>query len=129
MNFNHINVIVPNVRETARFFETNFDLKRIVTKGEETFIALVDDEDRVFSISNFDNLDDVSYPHWFHVGFMQESDAAVDAMHERLTKAGVSADEPSDQHDSYTFYVTSPGGFLVEIGCPHRVSGRKAPGN
>jgi hypothetical protein len=43
----------------------------------------------VLTVSNFDHVDQVTYPKWFHVGFMQDSDDRVDEIYDRLRKAGM----------------------------------------
>jgi lactoylglutathione lyase len=56
------------------------------------------------------------YPATFHIGFIQATEADVDAMHARLTADGFAADSPARSH-AYTFYVKAPGGFVVEVLC------------
>ena len=56
------------------------------------------------------------YPEGFHVGFVQETREAVDALHARL--AATSAElphAPRMMHGSYGFYCTALGGLLIEI--------------
>jgi lactoylglutathione lyase len=56
------------------------------------------------------------YPATFHIGFIQATEAAVDALHARLTFDGFAPDAPERSH-AYTFYVKAPGGFVVEVLC------------
>ena len=63
---------------------------------------------------NPQNQAEVSYPGMFHIGFMQDSRAEVDAVYQRLSEAGFKA-KPAHDHGSYTFYVKAPGGFTVEV--------------
>ena len=57
----------------------------------------------------------VRYPATFHVGFIQESEQAVDEINERLKADGFDVSPPSRQHGSWTFYFEAPGGFTVEV--------------
>jgi lactoylglutathione lyase len=69
----------------------------------------------VLTVSNFDHVDQVAYPKWFHVGFMQDSDDRVDEIYDRLRKAGMQPGKPENMHEARTFYFTAPGGFTVEV--------------
>ncbi len=115
MKLNHINLSVVNVCETADFFQTYFGFKRIVTKGEDTFVGLREETGTTMAINNFKHDASVSYPDLFHIGFFQDSREQVDQIHERLKSGGFEPEQPREEHGSYTFYLRSPGGFLVEI--------------
>lgn len=115
MHLNHINLPVSDVPATRAFFERYFGFRCVVEKGADTFVALVDDGGMVLAISNFEGVDAVAYPKWFHVGFMQVEDAKVDAIHQRLRTDGVEVGERKNMHGAWTFYFTAPGGFTVEV--------------
>ena len=78
-------------------------------------VVLTDNAGLVLTISNFDHADQVTYPKWFHVGFMQDSDDKVDDIYDRLKAAGMHPGKPQDMHGARTFYFTAPGGFTVEV--------------
>lgn len=78
-------------------------------------MVLTDDAGLVLTVSNFDHVDQVAYPKWFHVGFMQDSDDRVDEIYDRLKKAGMQPGKPERMHGARTFYFTAPGGFTVEV--------------
>jgi lactoylglutathione lyase len=44
-----------------------------------------------------------------------ESEAKVDSINRRLKKDGYDASSP-ERHHAYSFYVSAPGGFTVEVG-------------
>ena len=56
-------------------------------------------------------------PGFFHIGFGQPSQEAVNAINRRLKEDGYDVPAPSRQHGSWTFYFTAPGGFLIEVLC------------
>jgi len=120
MKLNHINLPVPDVAATRAFFETYFDLHCIVDKGPDTFIGLSDGAEMALALSDFDKGTEIVYPKWFHIGFMQDTDAQVDEVHQRLTAGGIQADKPKHEHGAWTFYFTAPGGFTVEVSHQHR---------
>ena len=122
MILNHLNLTVTDVPAARRFLETYFGLQGHTNPytGEATgagdhpsFSVLFDDRGLVLSLMKARTAD---YPSTFHIGFMQESEAAVDALHARLTADGFAADPPSRSH-AWTFYVKAPGGFVVEVLC------------
>ena len=44
-----------------------------------------------------------------------DEDASVDEIHRRLKSDGVEVGERKDMHGAWAFYVTAPGGFVVEV--------------
>ena len=114
MKLNHVNLPVADVPATRDFFEKHFGFHRIAEPSKAN-VVMTDDAGLVLTISNFDHVDDVSYPKWFHIGFMQESDAKVDEVYGRLKTAGLQPAKPADLHGARTFYFTAPGGFNVEV--------------
>ena len=59
----------------------------------------------------------VSYPPGFHIGFVQETEAQVDEINQRLREDGFKVSKPARLHGSWTFYFQAPGGFTVEVLC------------
>jgi len=114
MILNHLNLAVSDVPQTQAFFEKYFGLQA-VTKPNTSLMVLRDDAGMVLTLSNFDRASAVAYPADFHIGFIQESPAKVDELHQRLTADGFAADPPRKFHGSWTFYLRAPGGILVEI--------------
>jgi lactoylglutathione lyase len=123
MVLNHLNLTVPDVRQTREFFETYFGYQCIAVRGREALAVLTDESGFVLTLNNFDNAAEVEYPGAFHIGFMQQSRQQVDLMYERLKSAGLAAEPPKEFHGAWTFYFRAPGGFLVEVLHQHRQGG------
>ena len=119
MRLNHLNLTVPDVAESQRFFETHFGLRCVFQRGTRLAV-LMDDSGFAFTLSNFDGSTEVKYPGAFHIGFMQESRERVDEIYRRIKADGFDAEPPREFHGAWTFYFHAPGGFLVEVGHQHR---------
>jgi lactoylglutathione lyase len=122
MTLNHVNLTVPDVKETRSFFEKYFGFRCIAERGQQALAVLRDESGFILTLNNFDKAKEVEYPGAFHVGFMQETREQVDEIHDRLKAGGFDAPAPREFHGAWTFYVTAPGGFLVEVGHQHRWS-------
>jgi catechol 2,3-dioxygenase-like lactoylglutathione lyase family enzyme len=118
MKMNHMNLVVPNVAETAVFFERHFDFKIQKTMGEIISI-LHGDDDFVLILSNFPNTVTFEYPADFHLGFYQENQEKVFEVFEKLKLDGVELpQQPKKIRDRFGFYFHAPGNILIEITCP-----------
>ena len=124
MRLNHLNLAVPDVRQSREFFETYFGLRCVAEMGRNAIAILLDETGFILNLSNFDKATEVEYPGAFHVGFMQESRERVDEIYERLKSDGFDMEPPREFHGAWTFYFRAPGGFLVEVfhqpGVEHR---------
>jgi lactoylglutathione lyase len=120
MVLNHLNLTVPDVRQTREFFETYFGFRSVLARDNGTLAVLTDESGFILSLNNFDKATEVEYPGAFHIGFMQKNRQQVDEMYERLKSAGLAAEPPKEFHGAWTFYFRSPGGFLVEVLHQHR---------
>lgn len=114
MKLNHVNLAVSDVPQAQAFFEQYFGFQALA-RSSAALAVLRDDSGLVLTISNFDRTATVSYPAHFHVGFIQESAAQVDALYQQLAAAGFSISPPRRFHGSWTCYCQAPGGVLVEI--------------
>jgi len=115
MKLNHINLTVTDVASARAFLETYFGLRPIEGgKGNANFAALCDDGGLVLTLMGAGRSAGVAYPATFHVGFIQESEAHVDALNRRLREDGFDVPPPRRSH-AWTFYVSAPGGFTVEV--------------
>jgi lactoylglutathione lyase len=115
MHLNHINLPVPDVAATAAFLRRFFGMTDIGLKETRVMALLTDGRGMVLNLSNFARTDETTYPDFFHIGFSRDSREAVDVVHRDLAEAGFHADPPRSFHGSWTFYVTAPGGFVVEV--------------
>lgn len=114
MALNHLNLVVGDVPQAQAFLEKYFGLQ-VVSKPSPALAILRDELGMLLVLSNFDRSTAVSYPEQFHIGFVQPSPAAVDALHQRLLADGFVANAPRKFHGSWTFYLRAPGGILVEV--------------
>lgn len=113
MKLNHINLGVTDVPSTVAMFETYFGLRRVPWGPSDDRMAFLnDDDDAVISVFR---VKDAVYPKIFHIGFIQDDAAEVDAIHAKLAAGGFAPEDPRDEHGRYTFYFKAPGGFTVEV--------------
>ena len=114
MLLNHLNLAVSDVPQAQAFLTTYFNL-HLLGKPSPVLTVLRDEAGLVLTLSNFGRVSEVHYPADFHIGFRQQSEAEVDALHQRLAADGFVADAPRRLHGSWTFYLRAPGGFVVEV--------------
>ena len=94
MILNHLNLTVTDVPAARRFLETYFGLQAHTNPytGEATgagdhpsFVVLFDERGMVLTLMKARAAD---YPATFHIGFIQPTEAAVDALYARLKADG-----------------------------------------
>lgn len=112
MKLNHLGITVKDVLAACEFLETYFALEPVGNK-HRNLSHLQDENGLILSLFRGDR---ITEPETTHIGFMQESEAAVDELYQRLTEGGFKADPPQHSH-GYTFYLVAPGGFAVEVVC------------
>ncbi|RAS81888.1 VOC family protein [Priestia endophytica] len=110
MKLNHLNLTVEDVESSRQFLETYFGMTCVGSRGKG-FAVMFDEDQFILTLMKGK---DVKYPKTFHIGFPQESREKVDQINKRLKNDGYKVDPPIEAH-GYTFYVTAPGGFTVEI--------------
>lgn len=122
MKINHMNLVVPNVIETANFFEKHFDFKIQKTMGEVISI-LHNEEDFVLIISNFPKTATFEYPADFHLGFYQSNTDEVLEIYDKLKSDQIELRQhPQQIRDRFGFYFHAPGNILIEITCPLKLT-------
>jgi len=123
MNLNHLDLQVSNVPEVAAFFERHFDFQ---IQSNRTSAAIVILSDRAGFTLVLQRLKDASqgYPNGFHIGFLVEDVALLHEKRARLLESGIEAGQIIENNRGVMFYFTSPGSFLIEVGCraPRRVA-------
>lgn len=116
MALNHLNLTVDDPLATHDLLVKYFGLK---PKGRANAqMALLGDEHGMVLTLMSPSMSrdaDYRYPETFHIGFVQPSDAHVNAVHERLLADGFTPGTPSRQHGSWTFYFPAPGAFTIEV--------------
>ena len=115
MKLNHLNLTVTDASETRRFLEKYFGLQGMDTGEDNKHIArLRDDNGLEVTLMKAGEATEVHYPASFHIGFVQETDAQVDEINQRLKADGFDVPPPRRFHGSWTFFVRAPGGFTIE---------------
>ncbi len=136
---NHIDLVVPNVKENRAFFEKYFGFRSIVDRGDKLvvmtdgagFALTLSSPEQGAEIDQFqrdpekaskekepagpDAKKPVEYPKGFHIGFMQDSREKVDEIYKQLKDGGVTVERPREYHGAWTFFVPAPGGYYVEV--------------
>lgn len=110
MTLNHLNLTVTNPEETSAFLAKYFGLE--ARGGNRGMQLLHDDRGMVLTLFKGRTVD---YPSTFHIGFIQESAAKVDAINQRLRDDGITVDPPAVHHGAWAFYLRAPGGFVIEV--------------
>ncbi|MGP4694208.1 VOC family protein [Agrobacterium cavarae] len=118
MKMNHINLFSHDTEADRAMFERYFGLRTLVVRGTKMAI-MQDDAGLVLIVNHFDTkLDGFDYPKSLdilHIGFIQETREAVDAMYSRLSGDGWETQEPKDTHGAWSFYFRTKGGYFVEV--------------
>lgn len=121
MKLNHVNLPSIDVPADQAMFERYFGLRCLVTRGAG-MVVMEDDDGVVLVLNNFPRKrGSFAYPEdsdVLHIGFIQETREAVDAMHARLVADGWDAPAPRDYHGSWTFYFKAKGGYFIEVTTP-----------
>jgi catechol 2,3-dioxygenase-like lactoylglutathione lyase family enzyme len=116
---NHTNLTTYDVPALKDFFCTVFGFhldtmrndKLAVMRNAEGFVLTLMFDKRMTP--------EQGYPGQFHVGFLQESPEAVDAVHRALMAREYKAPEPGKLNrggpPTYGFYCDAPGGVVVEV--------------
>ena len=104
MKLNHLNLIVNNVAAATIFFETYFDFKCTLIKGDN-IIAILEGRDNFSLVLMSQKQGDVNYPPNFHIGFMLDTKEEVVAVHEKLKNGSFPLPAGLGKiRDSYGFY-------------------------
>ncbi len=118
MKLNHLNLYSHDTAADRAMFEHYFGLRTLVLRGEKMAI-MQDDDGLVLIVNHFENKrEGFEYPKELdilHIGFIQESRDAVDAMYARLTADGWETQAPHEYHGAWTFYFRAKGGYFIEV--------------
>ncbi len=116
---NHTNLTTYNVPALTEFFCSIFDFRVVEERGDK--LAVLRNSDGFLLTLMYDKrmTADQGYPGFFHVGFLQPTQAAVDAMHQALWDGNHIAPDPAKLQrggpGTYGFYYKAPGGVTVEV--------------
>lgn len=118
MRLNHIDLQVPDVQQAAAFFARWFAF-RLESNPHSPAIAILRGEGN-FSLVLQRRADGERYPATFHVGFLLETQAEVQAFHARARAAGLAIGELQRTGRGTLSYLRGPGEILIEVSCRER---------
>jgi catechol 2,3-dioxygenase-like lactoylglutathione lyase family enzyme len=122
MRLNHLDLHVPDVAATRDFFRDHLGFREVETRGANGLAILHDDAGLELVISRphpkFGGGDTpTAGMNTYHIGFLQSSREAVDALYERLRQTGMEIWSPPQAiRGGWLFYGFAPGRILIEIG-------------
>ncbi|GBQ88920.1 hypothetical protein AA23498_0492 [Acetobacter nitrogenifigens DSM 23921 = NBRC 105050] len=118
MKLNHINLYSHDTDADRAMFEQYFGLRTLVVRGTK-MVIMQDDDGLVLIVNHFENkLEGFGYPQQLdilHIGFIQKSRDAVDALYKRLSGDGWEAQAPRNAHGAWSFYFRAKGGYFIEV--------------
>lgn len=115
MQLNHLNLSFVDVPAASAFFQRHFGF-RVIGADNKAISVLEDSSGFVLVVSNFEKALSVTYPGAFHVGFIQETVAEVEAIYARMKADGVSLGEPPKKtHRGTTFYGMIENTVMFEV--------------
>lgn len=113
MTINHLNLIVTDVTRNVNFFETYFNFKCEVIKGDNVIAVLKSARDFTLVLMKGE---EASYPKDFHIGFMVDSEEEVEAIHKKLLDGQINITRaPGKIRNSFGFYFYFDNLF-IEVG-------------
>ena len=119
MNLNHLNPTVTDALETQRFLMKYFGMRTFSgseeADGTPAMAFLTDDSGMILSLMRASRTEVPEYPGFFHIGFGQPNEEAVNEINRRLKEDGFEVDPPARMHGSWTFYFMAPGGIRIEV--------------
>jgi catechol 2,3-dioxygenase-like lactoylglutathione lyase family enzyme len=115
MKLNHINLVVANVADTIKLFETYFSFKCTTIKGDN-IVAILKGADDFTLVVMTDKDGRAAYPKAFHIGFMLDSEEEVAKTYNTLKNGGVEVgQEPREIRDGFGFYFNFDN-IMIEVG-------------
>ena len=110
MQFNHIDLGVTDVVAAAAFFD--FTLDHIMVNGSRAILDGATGESLVLTHQP----GPLTYPKNFHIGFLVETEQAVQTKHTELDQAAIEGLSPIRRlRGSLLFYCQAPGAVLIEV--------------
>lgn len=117
MKLNHLDLHVTDLPATREFFETFFDFHCPYARAD--LAMLVDEAGFELAISNRSKATAVQYPADFHIGFVVDEVAQVEAVYARIKEAGYAIPfELQKAGPSWAFQCIGPDGIHVEMRAP-----------
>ncbi len=116
MKLNHIDLQVPDVQETAAFFERWLGFTHTSSRTSPA-IAILRGEDGFVLVLQRKKDESEQYPDGFHVGFLVEREDIVIDFQRRAREAGLVISDVDRNARGTMAYCHAPGGILVEVSC------------
>lgn len=116
MFLNHIDLHVTDVQSTATFFETFFGFALETSRTSPAIAVLRGDHDVQLVLQRHAA---PVYPDGFHIGFLVDEVATVEATHRALTEAGIEVGG-IDVNARGTMLYCRFDRLLVEVSCRRR---------
>jgi hypothetical protein len=115
MKLNHINLVVSNVVEATKLFETYFNFKCTNIKGNN-IVAILKGEDGFTLVIMTNKNGQTTYPDAFHIGFMLNNTNAITEIYDKLKNGGIAVEEaPRKIRNNFGFYFKFDT-LLIEVG-------------
>ena len=118
---NHTNLPVADVAPLRDFFTSYFGFTPIHEPAGSSLAVLRGEDGYILNIMLKRPTDAGAFPQDFHVGFLCDTPAEVQAMHATLQAAGVRAGDVERMTrrgiTSVTFYCFAPNDIMIEISC------------
>ncbi len=116
MLINHLDLQVRDVHAVASFFEAHFGLRWQSSRSSPAIAILADDDGFVLVLQRKKVLDQ-TYPDGFHLGFLLEDVASVEAKHRELVAAGAPVSGLQRNGRGTQLYCRIDEGIVVEVSC------------
>jgi catechol 2,3-dioxygenase-like lactoylglutathione lyase family enzyme len=118
MKLNHVDLQVSDVSKARAFFEHHFGLRCTFQRREQLAI-LEDDAGLVLGVSNLFSSAPPAYPPDFHIGFILDTEAEVQAVYARLKSEGVEIKtELTRGGPNVYFMCVGPDRIMIEVRAP-----------
>lgn len=115
MKLNHLDLQVQDVTRTKAFFERYFGLHVQSNPSSPALVILTDEAGFVLVLQRSQTPQ--PYPEGFHLGFLLDDVASVQALHARALADGAQVSDVIVNGRGTMIYLTAPEGYYVEVSC------------
>jgi len=111
MQLNHLHLHVADVNRARAFYQNYFAMREHVWHGPILFMR--DSADMDLALAPAASIEPL--PDWFHFGFRQSAAADVEALHDKMSAAGLAPGALAREPDYVTSRCRDPDGYRIEI--------------